>query len=291
MLHLEYAQPVAALRDMVSVFYFAKIAPDSGVVHERAAIGQLRIISGAPAMARIGDKDIRVMPGTYIFGPTIKGISYWCEAGSTTTLGVGLLPAGWDAMLGVDASRYVNQIVAVEETAATESIMGPLPYSGDRTPLIAATHAESIDAGADALSAYFTGLLPKLDSDVVKFTRMVDAWLMANWSPDIDDLIANTAVSARQLERLCKQYFGMPPKMLARKYRALRAARALSDPNGESREAMISAFYDQSHMIREVKYFAGETPGKIRLKRAEADLLIDQRRAMAGNISRLVTET
>ncbi len=291
MLSLEYAQPVAALRDMVSVFYLAKISSESGVVNERAAIGQLRILSGAPVMARIGDMQIRIPPGTYIFGPTIKGLSYWCEAGASTILGAGLLPAGWDVVLRKDASLLLNQIAAVAGTDTHEPILGPLAIGGDPLSLLAATKARAIDAGADALASYFTGLLPHLETTIVKFTYVVDAWLMANWSPDIDDLVANTGLSARQLERLCKQCFGMPPKMLARKYRALRAARALSDPNGESQDAMISAFYDQSHMIREVKYFAGETPGKIRMHRAEVDLLIDQRRAMAGSISRLVTET
>jgi AraC-like DNA-binding protein len=82
----------------------------------------------------------------------------------------------------------------------------------------------------------------------------------------------------------------MPPKMLARKYRALRAARALHSSGEDERAVIVSAFYDQSHMIREIKHFAGQTPGQIRLSRAETDHLIDQRRAMAGKISRLVSE-
>ena len=36
--------------------------------------------------------------------------------------------------------------------------------------------------------------------------------------------MALTGLSLRQVQRGCKWYFGSPPKMLARKYRALRAA-------------------------------------------------------------------
>ena len=291
MLCLEYVQPDAAICDMVSVFYRAVITPDAGVVNERAAIGQLRIVSGSDAIVRIGDTEFVIQPGIYVFGPTIKGLSYWCNDGATTIMGAGLLPAGWDVMMQRGASNFLNQIVTLNSPEYPGSGLQSVTAQGNYDHFHDARTAISATHGANALSQYFRALLPSVDETVVKFTYVVDGWLMTSPSPDVGDLIANTGLSARQLERVCKQYFGMPPKMLARKYRALRAALALSQPESESSETIVSAFYDQSHMIREVKYFAGETPGKIRMKREESDRLIDQRRAMAGRISRLVTET
>ena len=57
--------------------------------------------------------------------------------------------------------------------------------------------------------------------------RAVDAWLADNPSPVLDELVATTGLSRRQVERRCNALYGAPPKLLARKYRALRAAVAL----------------------------------------------------------------
>src|SRR3546814_8806389 len=51
--------------------------------------------------------------------------------------------------------------------------------------------------------------------------------------------------------------------MLARKYRAVRAASALARGEGLDSAQLGDAFYDQSHLIREIKRFAGATPGQL----------------------------
>lgn len=48
--------------------------------------------------------------------------------------------------------------------------------------------------------------------------------------------------------------------MLARKYRALRAAVAMMHGDPELDDMLVDGFYDQSHVNREIKYFTGMTP-------------------------------
>ena len=57
----------------------------------------------------------------------------------------------------------------------------------------------------------------------------------------------------------------MPPQKLARKYRALRAAALMSFPQltPEFEAELAEAFFDQSHMIREINLFAGRTPARL----------------------------
>jgi AraC-like DNA-binding protein len=51
-------------------------------------------------------------------------------------------------------------------------------------------------------------------------------------------------------------------------------------------------FYDQSHMIREVKQFTGLTPRRMREEPGVlARLTISQRRALEGRVPRLISET
>jgi methylphosphotriester-DNA--protein-cysteine methyltransferase len=67
------------------------------------------------------------------------------------------------------------------------------------------------------------------------------------------------------VQRLVERYFGLPPRALARKYRALRVAALLSSPqlSLEDEAEIAEAFFDQSHMIREITHFVGRTPARL----------------------------
>jgi AraC-like DNA-binding protein len=102
-------------------------------------------------------------------------------------------------------------------------------------------------------------VMPCGEDATSSFARAVDAWLQACASPELADLAAATGLSRRQLERRCNQLYGVPPKLLARRHRALQAAALIA----QDRDAP-DGFYDQSHMIRELKRFVGLTPRQIR---------------------------
>ena len=123
------------------------------------------------------------------------------------------------------------------------------------------------------------------------FTRTVDAWLTASPSPQVPELVAATGMSIRSVERMTKHYYGLSPRMLARKYRAVRAASALA--RGEKLDAgtLGDAFYDQSHLIREIKRFAGATPGQLGRPSPYTQATTTGRKQMAGKVSPLVSET
>jgi AraC-like DNA-binding protein len=99
----------------------------------------------------------------------------------------------------------------------------------------------------------------------LRLIEAVRAWMGQSLSPRVADLGPAAGMSQRQVQRLVDRYFGHPPKALVRKYRALRAASVLADPaaTAEEIDAVIDHFYDQSHLIREIRLFAGRTPARI----------------------------
>jgi methylphosphotriester-DNA--protein-cysteine methyltransferase len=64
---------------------------------------------------------------------------------------------------------------------------------------------------------------------------------------------------------LVKRYIGLNPAALARKYRAIRAAALLGEPDlsDEAEAEIATAFYDQPHMIREIRRYCGYTPTRL----------------------------
>ena len=122
--------------------------------------------------------------------------------------------------------------------------------------------------------------------------RAIDAWINASASPEVDDLVSATGLSRRQVERRTKALYGVPPKLLARKYRALRAAVTLASGAAIGEALAEGGFYDQSHLNREIKQFAGLTPRQMRADPGLlAQLTIVQRRALGGQVEPIISDT
>ncbi len=81
----------------------------------------------------------------------------------------------------------------------------------------------------------------------------------------VDELSRSANISARQFERICNERLGMPPKLYLRIKRFSKAY-ALKELNPELKwtdVAHIFNYYDQMHLIRDFREFAGYTPSEI----------------------------
>ncbi|MBA2745575.1 MAG: AraC family transcriptional regulator, partial [Flavisolibacter sp.] len=81
----------------------------------------------------------------------------------------------------------------------------------------------------------------------------------------MEQTASDACLSLRQFERLCKTRLGMNPKLFARIARFSKAYR-LSENKGRINWSSIAyecGYFDQMHMIRDFKDFAGVNPGMI----------------------------
>ena len=120
---------------------------------------------------------------------------------------------------------------------------------------------DDFDARVAIFQALILRLIAERHAGYHAFVGQVNDWLADAPLPDVTELAERTGLSRSQLERSCKRYFGSPPKLLARKYRALRAAIAMTHQDADLDDLLAEGFYDQSHFIRELKHFTGMTPG------------------------------
>lgn len=278
---LDYAVPSCDLADYVTLFYrFEADAPRFDEI-ERADHAQFRFcLTPGQRSYRLHDGRTLAAPAIHIL-PATNGATRSIAEGPLRLFGLGLTPAGWSALKldascpshGVlDAGALLGAPMAALHAALTE----------------AGTLAEMLALAEPVLRPMLAGASPEL----LRFVGAVDGWLMQGGPPDLDALGAATGLSRRQLERRCNRLYGAPPKLLARKYRALRAAAALATQGAGVDPATLADFYDQSHMIREIKQFAGVTPRRMRDDPGLlAMLTIRQRRALAGRVGPLVSDT
>lgn len=278
---LEYATPAADLREFISSYYLFDFDHPDFRDTERADRPQLRFMFRGAGGYRFRDGHVMPAHRVTIVGPT-TGPSEGFSSDPLTIFGAGLQPAGWAAMMGADAPNHVDRLLAATE------IFGP-PIHDLHARLKAAGGIAEMAAIMDHAAR---ALLDRADQAALRFTRLVDAWLTETASPRLDELIAASGLSQRQLERMTKRHYGVSPKLLARKYRALRAASALASGDADGLVSTTDGFYDQSHLIREIKHFTGVTPGEMRdnapmLTRAT----MGGRKGLSGRVGPLVSDT
>ncbi len=282
MLNLKYAPPPADLAEYISAFYLFECDEGELLDIERADVAQFRIILEGEAQCGFPDGRCVDYPRIALFGPRLTATTVKARSdGMMRLFGCGILPAGWALSVRMPAHECANKIFP-----ATGVLKGD--FEGFAKALgKAASFEEMVEISIANTRAAYDGL----ESAPLWFVRAVDKWLESAISPDIADLEDATGLSRRQIERLCKQTYGAPPKFLVRKYRALRTANAIANGNDDWQSLADEAYYDQPHFIREIKEFTGLTPGGLRNSTSRISQLTFGRASLAGDVKPLVSQT
>ncbi|QNA83962.1 AraC family transcriptional regulator [Sphingomonas sp. So64.6b] len=249
-LKMDFRQPQPTLVDHFSFFYHFQQSDDRFEAVDRADYAQFRfILRGRNARYCFVDGTEQAMPDIYVLGPTTGSSNLSCD-GAAEAIGVGLMPHGWAALVPMDASAAANRLFDAKDLFG--NIVVEVQEKLRATP--------DFDARVAIFEEMLTTLMARQQPVYQAFVSQVNEWLADAAAPDVNELVELTGLSLRQVQRGCKRYFGSPPKVLARKYRALRAAVAMTHGDPDLDDQLADGFYDQSHVIREIKYFTGMTP-------------------------------
>ncbi|MHA6719097.1 helix-turn-helix transcriptional regulator [Sphingomonas sp. RS6] len=281
-IQLDYAVPGNESEDLLTLFYrFRANVPIFEDV-ERADHAQIRFrLTPGAGEYRFADGNVQTPGAAHVVGPTTGAFRVRVE-GPVLLFGAGITPLGWMALIGSDASSLVNRVVDLAD------LFGDTIDEGVAEMARLTELDEMVACGESIVRR----LVRVRRSREVDFIHMVDAWLSDDASPEIESLVAAAGMSARQIERKCKTLYGASPKGLARKYRALRAAVSLVSEGASIDDVVSRGFYDQSHLIREIKHFTGYTPGQIRAEPSLlAQLTIARRTALEGVVHPIISGT
>ena len=248
-----FAPPPADLARHVNGFYeLTYHEPVDEVLPAYSA--QLMVSDGPGGFADFGNGLVPSYPNASMFGPMTDAHRIVMPK-PTVIYGASISIYGWAAITGLPAlkssNRHIDAVTGLGETAGKAAL-----ELGRQAGKLSS--AEVFARLADIIRSR-AGILPDGHAELIDTTYR---WLSGDLNPDLDDLYNCLPYSDRQVQRLIKQFFGLPPARLKRQYRALRAAIILSDPRvtDKERDSVYAAFYDQAHMIREVKQFTGHTP-------------------------------
>lgn len=267
---LRYYEPPVDLSELVGSIYLFTANLPYVTDTTRADFAQLRFMLSGVGHYTFHDGRQMETPNVCLLGPTTSSIHFDVD-GPLQALGVALLPLGWYALTQLDASDHADSLCDCTTFCSDYSdILGTL------------REIDNPDDGIELLWNFLRSRFQPVSKAMREFVLAADHWLAGESSPRLETLVEATGLSARQVARLTNRFYGAPPKLLARKYRALRVASIIASTDEDWRDIIGEAFYDQSHFIRELKHFVGATPHQIKNKLSIVPRLTLLRRRLEG---------
>lgn len=254
-IRLEFLAPAEQLRPFVTTFYALRC--DETEIQDclPAAVGYLTVNLSGSGVLHFADGRSEPSHEAMFLTPTTAAVRIAVQ-GPWHMIGAALSPLGWAALTGLHAGAVADRVLPAGQVlgAAADDLAQRM------------RGAEGGDAArAAVLADLIGGRLRPVNARHAQAIGAVAKWLSSGFDPPVSALPQQANYSIRQIERLCERYFGVPPKQLARKYRALRVAAMLQAPDSSPEQiaALKDIYFDQSHLIRDMRHYLGRTPNRI----------------------------
>ncbi|UIP07269.1 helix-turn-helix domain-containing protein [Erythrobacter sp. SDW2] len=254
---IDYFDPPANLQRYVTTLFHFRCDEPAIQDIQPADVGKILLVLKGRGVADIdGHADFPIPPFS-LQSPTSMAVPFRFTEGFHS-LGAALTPLGWAALTGLPADEHGNRIFSIEELLRDEA-----PLESLRQRYVAGAIEQA--AMVEELCAFIAAHVKKVVARHAQLVESVVHWLGTSLDPELEALYAVSSYSRRQTQRLVERYFGLNPRALKRKYRAVRAAAILTSPEttDEQVTAVQEYFYDQSHLIREIGVFVGRTPSRL----------------------------
>jgi AraC-like DNA-binding protein len=196
------------------------------------------------------EKGFVLQPRSVIVGPQITPVKIDINQ-RHKAVRVGFQPGGLHRMLGLSLHEMVDGNYDAADVFGNKM----------RAVQMQLQEAEGFDAIKDVVEQF---LLTQLihTKPLLAFDHAMLQLVKHGGSLPIEKLAADSCLSLRQFERVCKQRIGMPPKLFARIIRFSKAYRLHENSAAKSWTSIAHecGYFDQMHFIRDFKEFAGVTP-------------------------------
>ena len=265
---LEIIAPPAELAGLIHTFYVIETleAQIAEVVPAYSA-QMVVIVRGALEIEHAG---VSERPGTVaINAPQLRAAPCVID-GPALLIGASLTPLTWQALANLPADKVHDRLLA-PDAILTEAQNAALAGAAAACAAGRMTPREVVAQMAAVIAAARFVQRPE---HVALFEAM-SRWLGSGFDPPLADLHAAVTVSPRQLQRLSRRYFGAPPAQVLKRVRAIRAAMLLANPalSEVLRDDMMTGYFDQAHLIRDIRRYTGRTPTQLRARTLSTGLL------------------
>jgi len=248
----QFFAPPAEFEGCFTSFYHLELeVADGGVLRDflQPEWANIRFFCGATPWSRMHGGEAISGSDFTATGPSSHPVEF--ELGSTRMWGIGFLPLGWGHFIAADARSLANQLV----DGRTHPVFSS--FAGLRDSLC--NPDLDVEAQYQAIVDHMRASMRPL-RDASKIRKVHEGLLDPDLVP-VTDLAERAGMAVRSLERLCRRYFGFPPKLLLRRQRFMRSlVTFMLEGATHWTEAMDNHYHDQSQFTREFRQFMGMNP-------------------------------
>lgn len=213
-----------------------------------------RVLLAGEWLAETADGPLALSGQAVLLGPHSKQMPVHCQ-GPFSSVNIGFRPGALRQLFGLSLRPLVDRIELSDRLGLLDS-GGKTPFSLEASALEWAREAET------RVRQMIKELDP-LPPDPLSAAFELASFRDPNIAPG--EFAEQQRVSLRQLERVVRRDFGLTPKTVLRRARALDLASqmlGLAEPREEAEFHL--RYFDQSHLIREFQAFFGITPQAFR---------------------------
>lgn len=176
-------------------------------------------------------------------------------SGRSIVFGIKFQPGGFRPFITRPVSSLLNR------TIVATKILG----SGiDELEIASASPTFVPENMIEACNRFFRARLPTLDPAVAAATNALALILKDTTIRSVDSLVSRTKMPKRSLQRLFRDYVGVNPKWVIRRYRLHELVAKLD--SGEKLDmaqlALELGYFDQGHLINDFRSVIGYSPSK-----------------------------
>ncbi|MCG7856842.1 helix-turn-helix domain-containing protein [Flavihumibacter sediminis] len=201
-------------------------------------------------MQKEGEQGFLLQPRSVIVGPQITRVNL-IVGKSHKAVAVGFHPGGLYRLLGIPMTELYDDGFNAEEILGAD-----VRIVNDKL-----REAAGFDEIKDIIENFLLKRLHLL-KEALPFDLAMQELLLQNGNQGMDMIASLSCLSLRQFERKCKERIGIPPKFFSRLARFSKAYR-LREMRPDLSWTNITyecGYFDQMHLIRDFKQFAGVTP-------------------------------
>jgi AraC-like DNA-binding protein len=252
--------PPAHAAGLVNAFYIIETGSDPIEEAVPAYAAQLLVMVRGQVRFTFADGSTGQSSTVFINAPMMRSGRALLE-GPVLQIGASLTHTAWQRLSNLPADEVHDRLIPAEAVLTPDQIAGI-----EAAAEACRTGAIPPEALCDTLTQVIAAAPFTLRPDHVAVVEAILAWLASGFEPTLAALHASVSVSPRQLQRICRRYFGVPPAQVLKRFRALRAAMLLSQPgiSAELYDQLMGGYFDQAHLIRDIRRYTGRTPSQFR---------------------------
>jgi AraC-like DNA-binding protein len=251
--HYEELTPPPELRGLVHRLWILRgRAPADGPFQRAMPDGRSELIFNfADPFECLDGKQVRTQPPSLLVGPSRRAMAIR-PTGRVDLIGIRFRPEALARWLRVRATELADAALTLREIPA---------------PLEATLHEQLAESGGsrDRLSILGTHLARTAGHQEDRRLSAAVDMILGDGHARLERIAEAVGLSRRQLGRLFQERIGIAPKSLGRLGRFQRALRALDDPRSAlASVATRAGYFDQAHLCRDFRLFAGTSPAGYR---------------------------